>query len=315
MTEQGGGAPPPSGFDGYFASAPSRVGPPPLVPSTPGPPPSGALPGHPSDRRRAKPWLPALVAVALVATLGVVAVRAHARRAAELGEGDGVFGRVTAHPPPREIPNPARLLPAPAAQPGSGGYTVLDERGGAPVTWDPCEPIQFVVRTAGEIPGGTVMLDQALAEVSKDTGLDFLDDGTTSESPSPQRDPYQPDRYGLNWAPVLIAWSSPAEYPGLAGDVVGLAGPIAVGGKDAHIVSGEVIFDAPELTEVEGYPNGATYVYDVILHELGHLVGLGHVDDPNAIMNPVESRALPGYGPGDLRGLAALGSGRCLTKA
>jgi hypothetical protein len=30
-------------------------------------------------------------------------------------------------------------------------------------------------------------------------------------------------------------------------------------------------------------------------------------------MNPVSTRPLAGYGSGDLRGLAALGSGRCFT--
>jgi predicted Zn-dependent protease len=68
------------------------------------------------------------------------------------------------------------------------------------------------------------------------------------------------------------------------------------------------------MTQVEAAPQGATYDYDVMLHELGHLVGLGHIDDPAEIMNPVSVRPLAGYGPGDLRGLAALGSGRCHSK-
>jgi hypothetical protein len=253
------------------------------------------------------------VVVALCMAAGLVLVRMQTSRGAALGAGDGIFGAVRAHPPLHEFPDPSRILaPAPSVA-GSGDFTVLDERGGSPITWDPCQPIHFVVRPDGEIPGGRVTLDAALAEVSKDTGLFFMDDGATTEPPNSERDPYQPDRYGQNWAPVLITWSNDTEYPGLAGDVVGLAGPIAIGGKNARIVSGEVVFDARDLSRVQASPEGATYVYDVMLHELGHLVGLGHVDDPSQVMNPVSTRPLAGYGSGDLRGLAALGSGRCFT--
>jgi hypothetical protein len=191
---------------------------------------------------------------------------------------------------------------------------VLDVHDGQPVRWDPCQPIHFVVRATGEIAGGAIALQRAIDEVSNDTGLLFVDDGTTTEAPSPSRSAYQPDRYGAVWAPVLISWATPAEYPQLAGNVVGLAGPVATQGKNARLVSGEVVFDAPDLARIAGLPNGATVVHDVMLHELGHLVGLGHVDDPTQIMNPVTVRPLSGYAEGDRRGLALLGAGRCFTK-
>ena len=45
-------------------------------------------------------------------------------------------------------------------------------------------------------------------------------------------------------------------------------------------------------------------------HEFGHLVGLGHVDDPDEIMNKHGVRVST-YGPGDLEGLARIGSIDC----
>lgn len=328
MSEQFGGGRPraksSSGVDDYFVTAPMRPAAPAptrqsFLPSVPVPPvPSplnlGGYPGAPRPRPDVKRLAtPVVIVLAIVAALSLAHLRAHEAVAA--GSGDGIFGTVTSHPPARDFVNPQRVLAAPAAVAGTGGYTVLHEQGGDPVTWDPCQPIHFVVRTEGAPPGGRLLLDQAMAEISKDTGLLFMDDGSTNEAPSADRNPYQPSRYGKSaWAPVLISWSNATEYPGLAGDVIGLAGPVALGGENAHLVSGQVVFDAPDITKVEGYSDGATFAYDVMLHELGHLVGLGHVEDPDSVMNPVSSRPLTAYSQGDLRGLAVLGSGRCLSR-
>jgi hypothetical protein len=51
----------------------------------------------------------------------------------------------------------------------------------------------------------------------------------------------------------------------------------------------------------------------VLLHELGHVMGLGHVNDPNQVMYPTTANALE-YGAGDLAGLYAVGPAQgCLN--
>jgi hypothetical protein len=229
---------------------------------------------------------------------------------------DGAITFAKARPPVQSFVNPTRLLPAPTPPAGSGGYTAMLTRNAAPVTWDPCQPIHFVVRPDGVIPSGRAMLDQVMYEISQATGLLFIDDGATTEAPGPSHNPYQPDRYGKKWAPVLIAWASAAQDPVLAGDVVGSGGPeaTAIAGQGERIVSGMVVFDAPDLTAQLREPDGGALVEQVMRHELGHLVGLGHIDDPTQVMDPIETRGLGRYGDGDLRGLAAMGSGLCFTK-
>jgi hypothetical protein len=70
-------------------------------------------------------------------------------------------------------------------------------------------------------------------------------------------------------------------------------------------VTGIAIFDA---TNSLSSGRGGQW-RQVMLHELGHVLGLDHVDDPNSVMytGPV---AQPGeYGPGDRAGLWELGLG------
>ena len=96
---------------------------------------------------------------------------------------------------------------------------------------------------------------------------------------------------------MLVGWATAGEYPLLAGDVVGLGGSTA--DRHGRLVSGQVAVD------VAGPAPGP-----VLLHELGHLVGLGHVADRGQLMAAVAT-GRTGYGAGDLAGLAAAGAGPC----
>jgi hypothetical protein len=210
---------------------------------------------------------------------------------------------------------PGEPLGRPATAPaGVGGYAFLDEQpDGRPVTFDPCRPIHYVVRPDGQPPSGPAMLSAALAEVSRATGLVFVDDGPTSEAPTDER--HLAGRWSLRSTPtpVLIAWATEAEWPSLAGSVVGEAGPVSqTSARSApRFITGQVVLDATDLGHAPGDAVGAEQVRLVAMHELGHLVGLGHVDDPAELMHAETGPALSGFGPGDLRGLHELGSGDC----
>ncbi|MBI1352086.1 MAG: matrixin family metalloprotease [Actinomycetales bacterium] len=185
--------------------------------------------------------------------------------------------------------------------------------GVAPVTWSPCRPIHYVIRELHSPPGGRQALLQAIATVAAATGLKFVDDGATDEPPSGQREPYQPERYGDRWAPVLIAWATPEEVPDFGVDIAGEAGAVRVTtpSGDSTYVSGVVYLDPAKYTQIAAR-SGQAVADSVILHELGHLVGLAHVNDQNQLMWPRGNLAgLTTYQAGDAAGLRSLGSGPC----
>lgn len=123
------------------------------------------------------------------------------------------------------------------------------------------------------------------------------------------------NRYGDHWSPVLVAWTIPSVMKGLQGDIVGLSGSVAFAGADGHSsrwVSGVVYLDAPAIAETLGQgERGLDESRVILLHELGHLVGLGHVPDQGELMAATYRWGRVHYGPGDLRGLHLLGMGSC----
>lgn len=200
-----------------------------------------------------------------------------------------------------------RLAPEVAAD-GTGSYGFLHTtRGGAPVGFSPCEPVRYLVNPQGAPSGWENQIEDAVAEVESRTGLVFEYLGTTDDRSFDDR----LDAAG-NPEPVLIGWADAAEVGDLADDVAGLGGPTMVGrGRLRAYVTGIVVLDREVTDELQDAPQGARSMRGLLLHELGHLVGLAHVDDPGELMYP-RGTLRSEYGPGDLAGLARIGAVPCV---
>jgi hypothetical protein len=216
--------------------------------------------------------------------------------------------------PPAGVGEGAAPLGAPVPPAvASDSYQFLAVNGdGSPVGYSPCRPLHYVINDELAPAGAQHLVPEAIAVVSAATGITFIYDGTTRELPSPQRPPYQPDAYGDRWAPLLIAWTTPEVAPQLKGKVIGTGGSTHYGYDDGPktFVTGGLDLDAPQIADELLNPNGHLYATAVILHELSHVMGLDHVEDPTQLMYP-EIGTPEGLSEGDLNGLYALSKAQC----
>jgi hypothetical protein len=192
-------------------------------------------------------------------------------------------------------------------------YSFLEPRPGGchPVRFNPCEPIHYVVNSRLAPPGALDDLEPAFAQLSAATGMTFVNDGPTDEPATPSRPPYIPARYGQRWAPILIVWDHGAPF---RMEDTNPGGGRAFNGGGVY-VSGILILNVDAVTDARrgtklpfGFGPGATWGR-VMIHELGHLVGLGHVRTSQEIMfdDLGLQRGRAEFHEGDLEGLRLLG--------
>jgi hypothetical protein len=201
-----------------------------------------------------------------------------------------------------------RVLPAPAVVSSGGAYVFAATQPGssAPVGWDPCSPVPYAVNPDGMPAGSRPMLERAIARISSATGLAFKDDGDTD------RRPFTGSLVELGGArPVVIGWATAEEFPELDGPVAGIGGAAAEEGAQgrAYYVTGGVVLDTEAFTDaiVARQPR---ILEAVVVHELAHVIGLAHVDEPLELMFADNTGQID-LGPGDREGLARLGSVPC----
>jgi hypothetical protein len=215
-------------------------------------------------------------------------------------------------PLPADSLYPSRVLP-PVVTAATGDRAFIGTHpDGSPIGFDPCRPVHWVLNPDGAPEGGEQLLRGAVAEISAATGLAFVDDGITTERVGEARAPVQPQRYGERWAPVLIDWVDDSELSYDGEEVFGRTSPHVIapsGTASARQVTGWVALNRGWFIHALTEPGTAAVARGIVLHELGHLVGLDHVKDSTQVMHATSDTT--GLGDGDREGLAMAGAGTC----
>ena len=215
----------------------------------------------------------------------------------------------------------ALVVPASAASAVTASYSVSHVTLGSGATivqrWNPCQHITYKINLAS-VPAAsrTTILTEtqtAIRVLAAKTGLFYTYRGQTTEVPRVGSSAKQS-------AELIIAFTAPAKTNyNLAGSIVGQGGMSSsswsslIGTTTTYasaIIRGFVVFDTPDLFRLlkPGFGTGARRG-NVLLHELAHTTGLGHVNNIHSLMNPSMSTSTPnGFAAGDLAGLTSLGS-------
>jgi hypothetical protein len=206
--------------------------------------------------------------------------------------------------------------------PAGYSFGAVKADGCSPVRFDPCQPVHYVMNPADAPATGVADVREAFARLGAATGITFVDDGTTDEIS--RRGPTDAARYPGRWAPILVVW---AHRSGGRPDVevVGSGFPYRAG---EVLVSGTLTLNVDAVVNrVRNTPvpggfgsgggagvgaigaEGVTWGR-VILHELAHVMGLGHTRDRDQLMYPdtaEQTAHTTEYRSGDRQGLRLVG--------
>lgn len=102
---------------------------------------------------------------------------------------------------------------------------------------------------------------------------------------------------------VYLAFLTPRQAPMLASPVVGLGNPSRVIAETREIVGGVAVFRAGFVADASSRePDRLRHLY---LHEIGHVLGLGHARATANVMHPIIDQRVR-LGPGDRSGVRSL---------
>jgi hypothetical protein len=178
-----------------------------------------------------------------------------------------------------------------------------------PLRFDPCTKQHYVINPNGAPDGGIKDVHGSVRRLEEATGMDFVYDGISHEPGHWDRALVDEQRYGKRWSPILVTWV-PYDLLFFPDDwTYAAAQPRWTTNSNDELVtvSGTILLNGSR-TQRPGFGQGWTWGH-VLMHEWGHIVGLGHISDPQQVMHEWAKPDDGKWGDGDLVGLRAMGKG------
>lgn len=186
-------------------------------------------------------------------------------------------------------------------------YSFASVVGGKAVRWNPCAPIHWRYRTTYSPAGASTVVRAAVARIASVTGTTWIFDGPTTATPTSS---WLPTSSG-SIRPVLIGFTDGSHSDLLrnrAASVLGVTRTAYFTATVAGISLAATKSAVVALDRTDSLPaTGALSWKTVLLHELGHAMGLDHVGNSHELMYPTLQRTYTDLQYGDVAGLTRLG--------
>jgi hypothetical protein len=168
-----------------------------------------------------------------------------------------------------------------------------------PTRWNPCAPIHYLVNMGGYSDNFRPVIAEAVERLEAATGLLLIPVGDTTYMPTSTNQ----SQLTAVGGELVIALGDELQTDLVPGSILGRAFILYF----TSIIRASVVIDVGAVGS--NPPWSSLGVGAVLMHELGHAVGLDHVGDSSQLMNAVASSNGPTtYGAGDLTGLWQVGA-------
>ena len=201
----------------------------------------------------------------------------------------------------------ALLVRTPSADP-QPEYAFQMMVGEQPVGYTTCRPIQVAVYPAGGPPDAFELASAAVSRAASASGLELVVMGPYGGA-APNWN-FEAAPVGAD-DPISVSWQDGDAIAELTDHVAGLGGSRTLDYPDGRrrLIAGTIALSRDYYAYLDEVGDRDQQLA-VLLHELGHVLGLAHVDNAGELMND-DNLGLTAYGPGDLAGLRRLGNGPC----